>query len=133
MDGGVWWMTFNDDTYSANLLGLMGGENIFAGRERRHPLEADLGLAEAEGAGERDTRYPRVIIDEVLAGEPEIVLLPDEPFLFDESAEALICELLANTPAGKDGKIIRVDGKLITWCGTKLGAALAELPALFVE
>lgn len=133
VDGRLWWMTFNDDTYSANLLGLMGGENIFAGRERRYPLEADLGLVGTEGAGESDTRYPRVTIDEVLAGEPEIVLLPDEPYLFDEAGEALICALLADTPAGKNGKIFRVDGKLITWCGTKLGAALAELPALFVE
>lgn len=132
-DGRLWWMTFNDETYSGSVLGLVGGENIFAGRERRYPLEADLGLVAAEETGGRDVRYPRVTVDEVLAGEPEIVLLPDEPFLFDEAAEAIICALLAETPAGKNGKIFRVDGKLITWCGTKLGAALAELPALFVE
>ncbi len=132
-DGRLWWMTFNDDTYCGNLLQLVGGENIFAGRERRYPLDADLGLVPAEAAGERDRRYPRVTVDEVLAGEPEIVLLPDEPFLFDEAGEATIVELLADTPAGKSGKIFRVNGKLITWCGTMLGAALAELPVLFAE
>ena len=105
-DGRLWWMTFNDDTYSGSVLGLVGGENIFAGRERRYPLEADLGVAAAEEAGERDTRYPRVTVDEVLAGEPEIVLLPDEPYLFDGSAEAIICALLAETPAGKSGEDI---------------------------
>ena len=132
-DDRLWWMTFNDDTYSGNLLRLVGGENIFAGRERRYPLDADLGLVSAEAAGDRDRRYPRVTVDEVLAGEPEIVLLPDEPFLFDESGESAIAALLADTPAGKSGKIFRVDGKLITWCGTMLGKALAELPTLFAE
>ena len=32
--------------------------------------------------GERDTRYPRVTLAEILEADPEVILLPDEPFTF---------------------------------------------------
>lgn len=132
-DGMVWWMTFNDNTYSGDLLRLVGGENVFANRQRRYPLEADLGLSAAENAGERDTRYPRVTAAEILEQQPEVILLPDEPYVFDGDAEAEVLALLAETPACLNGQVYRVDGKLITWCGTKLATALAELPPIFVK
>lgn len=43
--GRDWWMTFNRDTYSSDLLYWIGGVNVFAERIRRYPLEADLGEA----------------------------------------------------------------------------------------
>ena len=54
-----WWMTFNQNTYCHDLLRLCGGENVFAWRERRYPLKADLGLAASADPTGRDTRYPR--------------------------------------------------------------------------
>ncbi|HYZ90572.1 MAG TPA: helical backbone metal receptor, partial [Myxococcales bacterium] len=58
-------MTINQDTFIHDALALAGGRNVFANRERRYPLQADLGGAEPRPAGERDTRYPRVTLDEV--------------------------------------------------------------------
>ena len=68
-------------------------KNVFAGRDRRYPLLADLGLAEAKPAGERDTRYPRVDPAGNFRADPEVILLPDEPFGFDESHRKRLSDL----------------------------------------
>ncbi len=122
-----WWMTFNRDTYPADLLALLGGENIFARRERRYPLEADLGLAPERPAPGRDRRYPRVRLEEVVAARPEVVLLPDEPCTFDARSRKEMLTLLADTPAGQEGRVVLVDGTLLFWFGTRLARALRVL------
>ncbi len=128
--GEPWWMTFNAGAYAHDVVWVCGGENAFAERDRLYPLEADLGLGPAEGAAGRDTRYPRVGAAEVIAAQPEVILLPDEPFHFGEADESLLRTALENTPAVRANRIHRVDGTLVTWHGTRLGKALAELPAL---
>jgi ABC-type Fe3+-hydroxamate transport system substrate-binding protein len=125
-----WWMTFNRQTYPSDLLLLIGGENVFAERERRYPLRADLGLEAAQDPGERDRRYPRVTVEEVVAAQPEVILLPDEPFAFDAEHAGRIGALLRETPAAKNDCIFNIDGSLITWHGTRLARALRELPAV---
>ncbi len=130
-DGRLWWMTFNRQTYAHDLLTLLGGENVFAGRERRYPLEADLGAAEPQDAGERDTRYPRVTPEEVRAARPEVILLPNEPYPFGDVEIAQIQALLPDVPAVRHGRVYLVDGTLITWHGTRLASALTNLPVLF--
>jgi ABC-type Fe3+-hydroxamate transport system substrate-binding protein len=126
----LWWMTFNEHTYPHDLLDLLGGENVFGERERRYPLAADLGKEEPEDAGERDTRYPRVTVEEVLKAAPELILLPDEPYAFDEAHGQKVVKLLAATPAVERGRVVLLDGSLITWHGTRLAKALQELPAI---
>lgn len=126
----AWWMTFNQDTYIHDVLRLMGGENIFAGRQRLYPLAADLGLQEAEPPGERDRRYPRVRRDEVLAANPQVILLPSEPFPFGEADCERFREAFAETEAAQTGRILTVDGSLLTWHGTRLARALRDLPSL---
>jgi iron complex transport system substrate-binding protein len=128
--GQVWWMTFNRQTYPSDLLLLIGGENVFAERERRYPLGADIRLEAAQDPGERDTRYPRVPVNEVIAAQPEAILLPDEPFDFDEGYILQIKELLRDTPAVKNKTVFTIDGSLITWHGTRLARALRELPVV---
>jgi iron complex transport system substrate-binding protein len=128
--GKPWWMTFNRQTYPSDLLLLIGGENVFAERERRYPLGADLGFEAAQEPGERDTRYPRITVDEVAAAQPEVILLPDEPFAFGEEHSLQIAELLGETPAVKNNCVYTIDGSLITWHGTRLARALRELPAV---
>ena len=128
-----WWMTFNQHTYCNDLLELCGGENIFAKRERRYPLAADLGIEAAKDAGERDTRYPRIRLEEIIAAGPEIVLLPNEPYVFDELHRQKLIKLLSGTPAIERNRIYLVDGSLITWHGTRLARAIRELPALFAH
>jgi iron complex transport system substrate-binding protein len=130
-DGQPWWMTFNQDTYCSDLLAQMGGLNVFANRQRRYPLEADLGQAEPQEAAGHDTRYPRVTLQEVLNHQPEIILLPSEPFAFTEENQQQILDWMADTPAVRSGSVHRVDGSLITWHGTRLGLALDALQPLF--
>jgi iron complex transport system substrate-binding protein len=126
-----WYMTCNAETYLSDLLTLFGGENIFADRQRRYPLEADLQNEAGETPEERDTRYPRISLDEIRAAQPELILLPDEPFAFGENHLEEIKTLLAETPAVQNGRIRLLDGSLLTWPGTRLGKALEQLPEYF--
>lgn len=128
---GDWWMTFNQDTYAHDLLQHCNAYNVFAERERRYPLAADLGGAQAEPPGERDVRYPRVAPSEVLEADPAVILLPSEPFVFEEHHKSMVEEEFAETEAVKNGRVHLVDGSLITWHGTRLARALAVLPPLF--
>jgi ABC-type hemin transport system substrate-binding protein len=128
--GEPWWMTFNAGAYAHDVLWVCGGENAFATRERHYPLEADLGLAAAESAAGRDTRYPCVGAAEVIDARPDVILLPDEPYPFGAADEQLLREALFATPAAQANRIHRVDGTLLTWHGTRLGNALADLPVL---
>jgi len=122
-----WWMTANQHTYLHDILRVCGGANVFADRERRYPLAADLGQAPAEPPGERDTRYPRISTAEILAHAPEIILLPTEPYPFTE-ADVATFNALPELPAVQHGRVHVVDGTLLTWPGTRVGRALAELP-----
>jgi ABC-type Fe3+-hydroxamate transport system substrate-binding protein len=126
-----WWMTFNQDTFAHSILDLMGGQNIFAGRERVYPLSADIGGDPPMDEPARDTRYPRVVVEEILAGEPALIILPSEPFEFSAHDLPQIEELLAFTPAAQNKNIKLVDGSLITWHGVRMGRALQDLPELF--
>lgn len=122
------WMTFNRETYSSDLLDRLGGENVFSGRERRYPPDADLGLALAEETCGRDTRYPRVGVEEVVYAQPDLILLPDEPYVFDQAAEEQLKVLLAETPAVRSDRVHRIEGRWIAWCGTAIGEAMQQLP-----
>ena len=130
-DGQSWWMTFNNQTYCGDLIRLLGGKNIFAERQRRYPLAADLGQAESEDPGERDTRYPRVSREEILAADPQVVLYPDEPFNFSEVSPDKLRQWMAGTSAARNGQIFSIDGSLITWHGTRIARALEALSPLF--
>jgi len=129
--GGEWWMTFNEETFPHDLLGLVGGENIFAGRQRRYPLEADLGREKPQDPEGRDTRYPRVTTKEVLEADPQIILLPSEPFAFDGDMKRVVEKILAGTTAVRAGNVHLVDGSLVTWHGVRMASALQELPKYF--
>jgi len=130
-EGTPWWMTFNDQTYCGDLLKMLGGVNIFAERVRYKPIAADLGIVKGTKSVKDDSRYPRVSIAEVIAADPDIILLPDEPYRFGGEHYSKIKELLADTRAVRESSIYFVDGTLITWHGTRLGSALRELPKYF--
>ncbi|MCA9602625.1 MAG: helical backbone metal receptor [Polyangiales bacterium] len=121
------WMTFDGRTFASDLLAHAGVTNVFADRARRYPLPADLGRMEPVDAGERDTRYPRVTLDEVRRRAPSLALLPDEPYAFTD-AERLELEraLLA---CGT--RVEHVDGKDLFWYGVRVPRALARLRARF--
>lgn len=121
-------MTIHGETFISDVLDLAGGANVFADRTRRYPLAADLGLApawEAERVGRRDVRYPRVTLDEVVARQPDVVLLPDEPHPFSE-ADAEVFRALP-IPAARRGRVHRVDGKDLSWYSPRLVDGIARV------
>ncbi len=120
------WMTANGETYIGNLIETCGGENIFRDRERMFPLAADLGRAPARAVEARDTRYPRVSLEQVSAWQPDVILLPDEPYRFSERDAA---ELRAH-PALRDARIHLVDGTLVAWHGVRIGRAIETISEL---
>jgi ABC-type Fe3+-hydroxamate transport system substrate-binding protein len=127
------WMTFNRDTYIHDLLRVCGAQNVFADRDRRQPLAAEYNMVEVlpiddPRLADRDVRYPRIALDEVVAAQPEIVLLPDEPYAFTQADADEIARL--DIPAAKNHQIHRVDGSLLTWHGTRIAYALRDLPPL---
>ena len=126
-----WWMTFNQESYSSDLLRLLGGANCFAQRQRRNPLAADLDTTVTAEEGTYDRRYPRVTKSEIIAAQPDVILLPDEPFAYSQRHAEEFHSIFAETPAVKQGKVVLVDGSLITWCGTRIGLALSELADVF--
>jgi len=123
----VWkdpWMTFDGRTYASDLLAHVGADNVFADRPRRYPLAADVADAAPVDAGERDTRYPRTTLDEVRARRPDLVLLPDEPYAFDETHAAALRD------SGIAARIDLVSGKDLFWYGLRTFGAVRRLQAL---
>jgi ABC-type Fe3+-hydroxamate transport system substrate-binding protein len=102
------YMTINGDTYMHDMLSVCGGDNIFAGRA---------------------TRYPEVSLDEVADAQPEVILLPDEPYRFRRAHMADFAPY-AEIPAVRDRRIHLVDGTLLSWYGPRIARALATLPQL---
>ncbi|CAN5453819.1 MAG: helical backbone metal receptor [Actinomycetota bacterium] len=101
------YMAVGGDTYVSDVIGVCGGENVFGGR----------------------TRYPEVSLEEVEERQPEVVLLPDEPYVF--SAVDLTDFSSLDIPAARDDRIHLVDGKLLTWYGPRMATSLSQISALF--
>ncbi len=124
-------MTVHEATFISDTLDLVGGQNIFADRPRRYPLAADLGKAPPlppERVGSRDTRYPRVTLEEVVARQPDVVILPDEPHAFTEADADVFRKL--DIPAAKNGRVIFCDGKDLMWYGAREIEGLERLRRL---
>jgi ABC-type Fe3+-hydroxamate transport system substrate-binding protein len=86
------WMVVGRDTFTGDLLRLLGLRNAFA---------------------DADDRYPHTTPDEIEGRRPDVVLLPDEPYVFtaDDGPEAF------TVPTSL------VSGRLLTWYGPSLVGA----------
>jgi ABC-type Fe3+-hydroxamate transport system substrate-binding protein len=100
------YMSVGSDTYVHDVLKTCGGENVCG----------------------NSTRYPIVTLEEVEAAQPEVVLLPDEPYPF--CAEDLPEFYALDIPAAHEDRIHLVDGKLLTWYGPRMASSLTQLSAL---
>ena len=100
------YMGVGSDTYVHDVVRVSGGENVCAGA----------------------TRYPVVSLEEIEALQPEVILLPDEPYPF--SAEDLAEFYALDVPAAHEDRIHLVDGKLLTWYGPRMASSLRQLSAL---
>lgn len=93
------WMWCGGDTYVADLVSTAGGRNLIGDRER----------------------YPRMALDEVVALDPDVVFLPDEPYEFGESDAAELRDVFRGRVVGP------FPGHLFTWHGTRTVAGLSFL------
>ena len=110
------WMAVGADTYADDLIALCGGENVF-------------GVGTAGSARER--RYPIVDEAQIAAAQPEVILLPDEPYAFGARDVAELTALA--TPASAAGRIHCLDGTLISWYGPRIARAIGEVSALLAD
>jgi ABC-type Fe3+-hydroxamate transport system substrate-binding protein len=82
------WMWCGGDTYVSDLIRVAGGSNVLAER----------------------TRYPSIELEDVLALRPDLIFLPDEPFVFTGEHAALMTGTEVIGP---------FEGHLFTWHGTR--------------
>jgi ABC-type Fe3+-hydroxamate transport system substrate-binding protein len=95
------WMWCGGDTYVSRLVECAGGTNVLADR----------------------TRYPQASLEDVLALKPDLVFLPDEPYLFTEAdARAVGAKTVGPFP-----------GHLFTWHGSRTIQGLRFLRSAVLE
>ena len=94
------WMVVGSDTFTGDVITRLGCQNVF------------------DRSGER---YPRVELGEIDRDDVDLVLLPDEPYVFgpDDGPEAF-----TRAPTAL------VSGRSLTWYGPSLVSARAELSRL---
>lgn len=103
------WMTFNADTYADDMLWCCGAENIV----RTKP-----------------ERYFSIALEDIAALEPEVIVLPSEPYPFTNKHFVHLKEL-AGTPASRGGHFYCIDGMALCWYGPRIADGLTELSRLF--
>jgi ABC-type Fe3+-hydroxamate transport system substrate-binding protein len=94
------WMWCGGDTYVSSLVERAGGRNVLADR----------------------TRYPHLALEDVLTLAPDVVFLPDEPYLFtpEDAREIGARRVIGPFP-----------GHLFTWHGTRTIEGLRFLRQAF--
>jgi ABC-type Fe3+-hydroxamate transport system substrate-binding protein len=103
------YMTINHDTFVDSVIQCCGGQNIF-----RDSAE----------------RYPQFTLEEASRRQPDLVLLPTEPYHFTEADIPGFYEMGKEVPAIRNRRIHIVEGELLSWYGPRLSRALAELSVL---
>jgi ABC-type Fe3+-hydroxamate transport system substrate-binding protein len=96
------YMAVGPDTFAHALLAACGGENPL-------PLGASR-------------RYPRIGLREIEAFDPEVILLPTEPYRFCEQERDAFLGLACR--AARSGRVHVVEGELLSWYGPRIPRAL---------
>jgi len=96
------WMSVGPDTYIHDFLQVCGGLNIFT---RRHE------------------RYPITDLNEVARKDPQVILLPDEPYRFGTKH---LAELTRHhyISAVRDHRVHLIEGKHLCWYGPRIAGSL---------
>lgn len=106
------YMAAGGETYIGDLLRVCGGINVFE----------QLGS---------DGRYPRIGLKDLIIADPEVLLLPSEPYRFRER-HARELSALHEMTAARDGRVYLCDGQALTWWGVRSGEAV-ELVAELLD
>lgn len=110
--GQILWKTFSCDSYPVDLLKLLGYWPV--------SLKGD----------KDETTFTS---EEIIALNPDVLLLPLDPFTPDNLRLEDCFNFFNETTAVKKRRIVKVDKTLLTWSGTRLGMALAQLPSLLLD
>ncbi len=102
------YMTCGRATYMDDVITVCGGRNVF---------------------GERQERYPRVELAEMAALDPQVILLPSEPYRFTKRHRADF-KAFADVTAVKNGHIFLIDGRMLIWYGPRIAQSLSEVKRL---
>ncbi len=103
------YMAASGDTYIGDLLRRCGGINV------------------CEDASQG--RYPRLQLTDLIDLDPEVILLPSEPYRFRERhAEELLAQ--HGISAARNGHVYLCDGQNLTWWGIRTPAAINEVASL---
>jgi ABC-type Fe3+-hydroxamate transport system substrate-binding protein len=105
------WMTIGPGTYMHDFITVCGGDNVF---------------------GLRHERYPRVQLSEMAERDPEVVLLPDEPYRFGPKHVPEI-SAFGEVSAVRDGRIYLLEGKHLCWYGPRTAGSLRYVSGLIGE
>jgi len=97
------WMVLGRDTFAGDVLARCGVVNAFAG------------VAGIEGI---DDHYPKVSVAQILAAEPDLLVLPDEPYAFSDEDGPEVFDGIAHAC---------VSGRDLTWYGPSLVGARKRL------
>lgn len=96
------YMTIRQNTFIHHFLAEIGCDNVFAGH---------------------DGRYPEISPDELREANPELVILPDEPFVFKERHRTEFMETLPDLAAVRAHRVILAQGDYFCWYGSRLVTA----------
>ncbi len=102
------WMTIGPGTYMHDFITVCGSDNVF---------------------GLRHERYPRVQLSEMAERNPEVVLLPDEPYRFG-AAHVPEISAFREVSAVRDGRIYLLEGKHLCWYGPRIAGSLRYVSGL---
>lgn len=100
------YMSVNSDTFIHDVMKRCGMQNVFAGKKGR---------------------YPQITEDELVAADPELVLLSSEPYPFAEKHFEEIEKLLPNT------SVVLADGEMFSWYGSRMMFAPSYLEKLIKD
>ena len=97
----VWrdpWFVVGSSTFAGDVLHRLGLVNVFA---------------------DSAERYPKVDVSALTSGDVDLVLLPDEPYIFSET----------DGPEAVNVRTALINGRMLTWYGPSLHDAKNELLA----
>ncbi len=104
------YMAVSGATYAGDILRLAGGTNV----------------CESHRSG---ARYPQVSVAELESLDPQVILLPSEPFHFRERHRDEFMALRLIEAVAQD-RVFLIDGLALTWYGPRATAALREVAKL---
>jgi ABC-type Fe3+-hydroxamate transport system substrate-binding protein len=102
------YMTCARGTYMNDIITVCGGRNVF---------------------GERQERYPRLELADMAALDPQVILLPSEPYRFTKRHKADF-RAFPEVTAVKNGHIFFIEGRVLTWYGPRIAQSLSEVKRL---